>query len=66
MKNMGMMDRVVRLAIVAIIAAAYAFGYLDGAVATALGVVAVAFLLTGLVGTCPIYMPFGFSTRRDR
>lgn len=66
MKNMGMMDRVLRLAIVAIIAAGYALGYLDGAVATALGVVAVAFLLTSLVGTCPIYLPFGFSTRRDR
>lgn len=62
-KNMGSADRIIRLLIVAAIGAAYAFGYLSGGWAIALGAVAMAFLLTSLVGTCPGYMPFGISTR---
>lgn len=63
MKNMGTADRYIRLSIVAAIAAAYLFGYLGGALALVLGVVALAFLVTSVVGTCPAYLPFGISTR---
>jgi Protein of unknown function (DUF2892) len=62
-KNMGGPDRVVRLAIVLAIGVAFALGKLSGALALVLGVVALAFLLTSLVGTCPIYLPFGLSSR---
>jgi hypothetical protein len=62
-KNMGNLDRAVRLFVVLAIGIAYLMGQLSGTLAIVLGVVAVAFLLTSLVGTCPAYLPFGLSTR---
>lgn len=63
-KNMGTIDRVIRLAVVAVIAALYFAGQLSGLVGIILGVVAVAFLVTSLIGWCPLYLPFGLSTRK--
>lgn len=63
MQNMGTTDRAIRLTLVAAIAIAYALGYLAGPLALVLGIVALAFLVTSVVGTCPAYLPFGFSTR---
>ena len=62
-KNMGGLDRIIRLTIVLAIGVAFALGKITGVLALALGVVGLAFLLTSLVGTCPIYLPFGLSTR---
>lgn len=62
-KNMGWIDRTLRLVAVVAIGAAYLIGYLSGTVAIAAGVIAAAFFLTSLVGTCPAYLPFGLSTR---
>jgi hypothetical protein len=63
-KNMGNIDRVIRLLVVAVIAALYYMGQLTGLAATILGIVAVAFLVTSIVGWCPGYLPFGISTRK--
>lgn len=65
-KNMGTVDRVVRLIIVAIIAALYFGGQISGTVAVILGIVAVAFLVTSLIGWCPTYVPFGVSTLKGK
>jgi hypothetical protein len=62
-KNMGNLDRIIRLTIVLAIGVAFALGKISGLLALVLGVVGLAFLLTSLVGTCPIYLPFGLSTR---
>jgi len=62
--NMGVADRVIRLIIVAVIVALYFAGKLSGLTLIILGIVAAAFLLTGLIGWCPIYAPFGLSTRK--
>ena len=64
-KNMGQMDRALRILIAVIVAALYFTGQISGLAATILGVVAGIFLLTGLVGTCPAYLPFGASTRKS-
>lgn len=63
-KNMGVVDKVIRLVVVAIIAALYFAGQITGAAAIILGIVAVAFLVTSLIGWCPIYVPFGISTKK--
>lgn len=63
-QNMGPADRIIRLAIVVIIAILYYTGVITGTVATILGIIAVAFLVTGLIGWCPMYLPFGLSTRK--
>ena len=63
MKNMGTLDRVIRLAAVAAVLGAWGLGLIGGTLALVLGAVAVVLLLTSLTATCPAYMPFGLSTR---
>jgi hypothetical protein len=65
MKNMGTADRLIRVTIAVAIAAAYFAGLISGTWAIILGVIAIAFVLTSLVSTCPGYMPFGISTRHQ-
>ena len=64
-KNMGTVDRVLRVALAILVAVLYFTGVISGTVALILGVLAVVFLLTSFVGTCPLYLPFGLSTRHD-
>ena len=66
MKNVGTLDRVIRLLAVAAVIGAYGLGLIGGTLALVLGVVAVVLLLTSLTATCPAYMPFGLSTRPRR
>jgi len=63
-QNMGGMDKIIRIVVVAIIAALYFTGQITGTVAIILGIVAVAFLVTSLIGWCPTYVPFGISTKK--
>ena len=62
---MGTIDRFIRTVIAVVIAVLYFTGQISGTVAIVLGIVAVAFLLTSLVGWCPLYNPFGISTRKE-
>jgi hypothetical protein len=63
-QNMGVTDKIIRLVVVAIIAALYFTGQITGTAAIILGIIAVAFLVTSLIGWCPSYVPFGISTRK--
>ena len=63
-KNMGTLDRVVRTLIAFAVVALYYTGEISGTLAIVLGIVAIAFLVTSLVGWCPSYVPFGLSTRK--
>jgi hypothetical protein len=63
MKNVGTLDRTIRLVAVAGIAAAIMTGLASGTAALVLGVVGVVLLITALTSTCPGYFPFGLSTR---
>ncbi|NBC87755.1 MAG: DUF2892 domain-containing protein [Bacteroidetes bacterium] len=63
-KNMGIIDRILRISIALIIGVLYFTGQISGLAATILGVIAVAFILTSFVGSCPAYLPFGLSTLR--
>jgi len=65
-QNMGTADKIIRLAVVVLIAVLYYMGVVSGTLATILGVVAVAFLVTSLIGWCPSYLPFGISTRKGK
>lgn len=63
-RNMGTLDRGLRVVLALLVAILYFTGVISGTVALVLGVLAVVFVLTSLVGTCPLYLPFGLSTRR--
>ena len=62
-KNMGTVDRVVRILIAVAVAVLYFTGQIGGTLAAVLGALAAIFVLTSLVGSCPLYLPFGLSTR---
>ena len=59
---MGITDRVVRVIIAAIIGILYFSGMLSGTLGIVLMVVAAVFVLTSLLGFCPLYAPFGLNT----
>ncbi|MFZ1908312.1 MAG: DUF2892 domain-containing protein [Burkholderiales bacterium] len=64
-KNMGTLDRTIRIIVAIVIAALYYTGQISGTLAIVLGIVALVFVLTSLVGTCPAYLPFGLSTCKE-
>ncbi len=64
-KNMGTVDRTIRIIIAIAIAALYFTGRIGGTLALVLGFFAAVFVLTSFVGTCPLYIPLGISTRKE-
>lgn len=64
-QNMGTIDRIVRLLLAAAVAILYYTGNLSGLVAIILGILAVVFVITSFIGFCPLYLPFGLSTRKQ-
>lgn len=62
-KNMGNLDRILRLVVAAVIAILYFTNTISGTVAIVLGVLAIIFALTSTISFCPLYLPFGLSTR---
>ena len=62
-RNMGGIDKVVRIVLAIVIGVLYFTGTISGTLAAVLGVFAVVFLATSFIGTCPLYLPFGISTR---
>jgi hypothetical protein len=63
-KNMGTADRAIRILIALAIAVLYFTHKISGTLAIVLEIVAIAFIVTSLVGWCPSYVPFGISTRK--
>jgi hypothetical protein len=63
-KNMGSVDKVVRILVAILIIALYFGGQISGTVAIILLVFAGVFILTSFVSYCPLYSPFGISTRK--
>lgn len=61
-KNMGNLDRIIRIAAAVIIGILYASNVINGTVAIILGVVALIFIATSFVSFCPLYAPFKLST----
>jgi hypothetical protein len=62
MKNMGTVDRIIRVIIAVLITVLYYTGTISGTVAVVLLIFAGIFILTSLISTCPLYIPFGIKT----
>ena len=62
-KNMGTADRTIRTVLALTIGVLFLTGTIRGTLAIILGIVALLFLTTSLLGWCPAYVPFGLSTR---
>jgi hypothetical protein len=63
-KNMGLVDRVVRILIAVVVVILYFANVISGPLAIVLLAFSGIFILTGLVGFCPLYALFGFSTKK--
>jgi len=61
-KNMGNIDRLIRVIVAAVIAVLYFTGTLAGTLGIVLLVLAGIFVATSLVSFCPLYAPLGLST----
>lgn len=65
-KNVGSADRVIRIAIAAIVAVLYLSNTISGTLALILGAFAIILLITSFVNFCPLYWPFGINTRKPK
>jgi hypothetical protein len=62
--NMGAADKVVRILFAIVIAGLYFTNIISGTLAIILLVFAGVFILTSFMSFCPLYLPFGISTRK--
>jgi hypothetical protein len=61
-KNMGGLDRTIRL-ILAVAGAGMVYSHIvEGILAVVIGVLAVIFVVTAVLGFCPLYLPLKIST----
>jgi hypothetical protein len=61
-KNMGTIDKVIRILIAVVLAILYFTNVISGVLGIVLLVLAVVFVLTSLISFCPLYLPFGINT----
>jgi len=63
-KNMGTIDRVIRLLIAALVIILYFTHVISGTIAIILLIFAGIFILTSIFSFCPLYIVLGISTRK--
>ena len=63
-KNMGTIDRLIRIALAVIIVILLLNSSVAGTFALILGVFAIVFLGTSAIGWCPLYKPMNINTRK--
>ena len=62
-KNMGTTDKVIRILVAVVILVLFLTHVISGTLAVILLILAGIFVVTSLLGFCPLYLPFGLSTR---
>jgi hypothetical protein len=63
-KNMGLTDRIIRIAVAILVLVLYFMEVINGTLALILGAFAVIMIATSFVSFCPLYMPFGINTTK--
>lgn len=64
-KNMGNVDRALRVIVAVVILVMYFMEQISGTAAILGLIFAGVFVLTSLISFCPLYLPFKFSTRPE-
>lgn len=62
--NMGTADKIIRIVLAAVFAIFYFTNVITGTFGIVLLVLGAVFVLTSAIGFCPLYAPFGISTRK--
>jgi hypothetical protein len=65
-KNMGSVDKAVRILAALVVAVLYLAGQITGTAAIVLGVIAVVFVATSLISFCPLYTLFKINTGKTQ
>jgi hypothetical protein len=65
-KNMGTIDKVIRVLIAIVLVALYYSNAITGTLGIVLVIVSVVLVVTSLIGICPLYLPFGISTAKKK
>lgn len=65
-KNMGNLDKVIRVLAAILILVLYLTNEINGKVAIILLILAGVFILTSFISFCPLYLPFGISTKQPK
>jgi small-conductance mechanosensitive channel len=63
-KNMGTLDRIIRIVLVIVIAVLYFAKVISGTAAIILGIIGLILLITSLTSVCLLYIPFKISTKK--
>ena len=63
-KNMGTVDKTIRVFAAAIVALLYFTGVISGTLAIILMIIALVFIATSLISFCPLYSILGINTRK--
>jgi hypothetical protein len=63
-KNIGTLDRIVRIVLALILFAAYGMGYVRGILGYIVLIIGLILILTGVFGSCLIYSLLGMSTAK--
>ena len=61
---MGLIDKVIRILIAVVVIALYFANIITGVLAIILLIFAGVFILTSLIGFCPLYLPLGLTTAK--
>lgn len=62
--NMGTADKAIRILAAILIGILYFTNQISGTLAIILLIIAVIFIITSFISFCPLYWPFGISTRK--
>jgi hypothetical protein len=63
-KNMGTVDKVIRILVAVVVVTLYFANVISGTLGLILLALSAVFVLTSVFSICPLYMPFGLSTRK--
>lgn len=63
-KNMGTVDRIIRIALALVFVGLIVTGTISGVLAVIFGILAAVFAVTSVFSFCPLYFPFKLSTRQ--
>jgi hypothetical protein len=63
-KNMGTIDKVIRILVAVVVVVLYFTNVISGTLGIILLILAGVFVLTSLLGFCPLYLPIGLSTNK--
>jgi hypothetical protein len=63
-KNMGSTDKLFRILFAFLVGVLYYTKAIEGDVALVLGAFSAILVLTSFISFCPLYLPFGISTRK--